>query len=222
MDQVVSDFSPAPERLEQLVTALGSGIILVDADGNIVWMDATTRRRVNGGLQDLEIPTPCDGGGLDCFVSRTKVPINGEQTLLCVIQETAVREQVGTNLAQAIEAILADTSWFTRAFMERLKGWGQTANCGAHLSDLDSLTDREWEILGLICEGLGDGEISKILNVSRNTVRNHVASLYRKIGVNRRSAAIIWGRERGITKRNGFARNRMPRRPRAVTEIRSD
>jgi hypothetical protein len=30
-------------------------------------------------------------------------------------------------------------------------------------------------------------------------VRNHVASLYRKIGVNRRSAAIIWARERAIT-----------------------
>jgi hypothetical protein len=30
-------------------------------------------------------------------------------------------------------------------------------------------------------------------------VRNHVASLYRKIGVNRRSAAIIWARERALT-----------------------
>jgi hypothetical protein len=27
----------------------------------------------------------------------------------------------------------------------------------------------------------------------------HVASLYRKIGVNRRSAEIIWARERGIS-----------------------
>jgi hypothetical protein len=30
-------------------------------------------------------------------------------------------------------------------------------------------------------------------------VRNHIASLYRKIGVNRRSGAILWVRERGIT-----------------------
>jgi DNA-binding NarL/FixJ family response regulator len=29
-------------------------------------------------------------------------------------------------------------------------------------------------------------------------VRNHLASLYRKIGVNRRSAVVVWARERGI------------------------
>jgi DNA-binding CsgD family transcriptional regulator len=31
-----------------------------------------------------------------------------------------------------------------------------------------------------------------------NTVRNHVATLYGKIGANRRSAAVVWGRERGV------------------------
>jgi hypothetical protein len=36
-------------------------------------------------------------------------------------------------------------------------------------------------------------------------VRNHVASLYRKIGVNRRSAAIIWARERAITSPDALA-----------------
>jgi hypothetical protein len=29
-------------------------------------------------------------------------------------------------------------------------------------------------------------------------VRNHVASVYRKLGVNRRSAVVIWARERGV------------------------
>ena len=36
------------------------------------------------------------------------------------------------------------------------------------------------------------------LKLARNTARNHVASLYQKIGVNRRSALIVWARERGI------------------------
>ena len=42
------------------------------------------------------------------------------------------------------------------------------------------------------------------LGLSENTMRNHVAALYRKIGVNRRTAAIIWARERGITGRDGI------------------
>jgi hypothetical protein len=31
-----------------------------------------------------------------------------------------------------------------------------------------------------------------------NTVRNHVATIYRKIDVHRRVAAIVWARERGF------------------------
>ena len=34
--------------------------------------------------------------------------------------------------------------------------------------------------------------------IARNTVRNHIASLYQKLGVNRRSAVVVWARERGI------------------------
>ncbi len=63
---------------------------------------------------------------------------------------------------------------------------------------LDDLTNREREIVALICRGAGDAEISKQLKLSPHTVRNHVASLYRKLGVNRRSAVVIWARERGI------------------------
>ncbi len=42
------------------------------------------------------------------------------------------------------------------------------------------------------------------MGLSQNTVRNHIASLYRKIGVNRRGAAIIWARERGVTGCNAL------------------
>jgi DNA-binding CsgD family transcriptional regulator len=41
--------------------------------------------------------------------------------------------------------------------------------------------------------------MSESLKLSHNTIRNHLASLYRRIGVNRRPAAVIWTRERGIT-----------------------
>jgi DNA-binding CsgD family transcriptional regulator len=36
------------------------------------------------------------------------------------------------------------------------------------------------------------------MGVSRNTLRNHIARVYQKIGVNRRAAAILWARERGF------------------------
>ena len=60
------------------------------------------------------------------------------------------------------------------------------------------LTAREREVLALVCQGKSDPEIGIELKLARNTVRNHVASLYQKLGVNRRSALIVWARERGI------------------------
>ena len=44
--------------------------------------------------------------------------------------------------------------------------------------------------------------IAARLGLSRNTVRNHVARLYAKIGVNRRGGAVEWGRERGMRTRS--------------------
>ncbi|MNJ73672.1 Spore germination protein GerE [compost metagenome] len=61
------------------------------------------------------------------------------------------------------------------------------------------MTTREREVLGLLCQGHDDDAIAKALKLSRNTVRNHVATIYSKIGVHRRSAAIVWARDRGIT-----------------------
>src|SRR5581483_9618397 len=95
-------------------------------------------------------------------------------------------------------------SWFTRTIIEKLKALRQTNRPAPRVSDLDILTDREREVLALICEGHTDAQMSVMLKLSQNTVRNHIASLYRKIGVNRRGAAIIWARERAITPQEGL------------------
>jgi DNA-binding CsgD family transcriptional regulator len=128
------------------------------------------------------------------------VTINGRRSPLCVIQESRNPESE-QDFISALQTVLADTSWFTRTVIEKLKAFRQGAHPeGRALSDeIDILSDREREVLGLICEGRSDAEMSKILQLSPNTVRNHIGALYRKIGVNRRSGAIIWARERGIT-----------------------
>ena len=46
--------------------------------------------------------------------------------------------------------------------------------------------------------GETDKQIGSDLGLAPNTVRNHVAALYKKIGVNRRVAAVNWARERGL------------------------
>jgi DNA-binding CsgD family transcriptional regulator len=199
MDQVVNDRSH-DEGIDEIVSALSGGIIFIDSAGRIAWMDDTTRRTINGGLHDLPLPVRKSARPeIDCFVSALDVALGGERKTLCVIQATANHKESGLDVVAAIESVMADTSWFTRTIIEKLKALRQAPRPVARSSDLDLLTDREREILALICDGRSDVDMSRRLGLSHNTVRNHVASLYRKIGVNRRSAAIIWARERAIT-----------------------
>ena len=54
-------------------------------------------------------------------------------------------------------------------------------------------------MLELVCEGFDDDAIAARLAVARNTVRNHVAGLYRRAGVDSRARLVVWARERGVT-----------------------
>jgi DNA-binding CsgD family transcriptional regulator len=193
------------ERLHRVAAAFQDGVVLVDARGSVVWVDRAGRRHVDGQLRELVLPlVRSDTESVDCFISPVELTVDGHRVRVGVIQETAV-QRYGTDLIAAIESVFADsTSWFARTVIEKLRTMsparpGPRGNGSAQLS---SLSDRERDVLGLICEGRSDVEMADLLGLSENTVRNHIASLYRKIGVNRRPAAVIWARERGITCRN--------------------
>ena len=54
---------------------------------------------------------------------------------------------------------------------------------------LQSLTDREREVLVLLARGLTNKEIARDLTITPNTVKRHLKSLFSKLDVNTRSAA---------------------------------
>lgn len=136
-----------------------------------------------------------DGADIECLLSAEPITIQDEACLLCVVQDITDRKRSEADLITAIEAVMKDTSWFSRTVMEKL---AQIRRPGGPGGELATLTPRERQVLELICKGQTDTEIAAALKLSRNTVRNHVATLYGKIGVNRRSAAVVWGRERGL------------------------
>ena len=61
-----------------------------------------------------------------------------------------------------------------------------------------SLSPREREILALISEGLGNSEIGERLSISEKTVRNHISSVYDKLGVWTRAQAMVFARDHGF------------------------
>ena len=63
------------------------------------------------------------------------------------------------------------------------------------------LSEREVEVLQLMARGRSNEEIADALFVSVNTVRNHVAAIYTKLGVRTWREAIAWAWEQGVVRR---------------------
>jgi pimeloyl-ACP methyl ester carboxylesterase/DNA-binding CsgD family transcriptional regulator len=60
------------------------------------------------------------------------------------------------------------------------------------------LTPREAELVELIAQGLDNTQIAARLELSDKTVRNHITSIFAKLGVENRSRAIVLAREAGF------------------------
>ena len=181
---------PRSEVIGRSVTAAG------------LYLEQATLRDIHVALEagqmirnrDAQLRAP-DGLVIDGLLSAESVTIQDEACALFVVQDITERKRSEAELISAIEAVMKDATWFSRTVMEKL---AQVRRPQVAASEVDALTARERDVLELICNGHGDADIAQHLRLSRNTVRNHVATLYGKIGVNRRSAAVIWGRERGF------------------------
>src|SRR5690606_5905737 len=119
-----------------------------------------------------------DNVHLDCLVSAETVTIHRERCVLGVIQDITAHKQSESELIAAIETVMQDTSWFSRTVIEKLAQIRRPPGAVDNKAAVAELTVREREVLGLMCEGMSDEEIGGKLHLSRNTVRNHVATIY--------------------------------------------
>ena len=137
-----------------------------------------------------------DGKLLDYLISAERVSIDDQACVLSVVLDITERKRTERELMAAIDAVMADTSWFSRGVIEKLAALRNPDRAAAEASV--DLSTRERQVLGLMCQGLSDAAIGTKLSLSRNTARNHVAALYRKLNLHRRSEVVVWGRERGF------------------------
>jgi DNA-binding NarL/FixJ family response regulator len=60
------------------------------------------------------------------------------------------------------------------------------------------LSAREAEVIALITRGLTNEDIASSMYVSTNTVKTYIRSAYRKLGVDSRTRALLWGIDHGF------------------------
>ena len=190
-----------------LVTGYGlMEVIGRDATELRLWDGAAAQRieteglSKTGSVRNLDLAVRAkDGAMLDCLLSAETVMIHGQACVLSVLQDITEQRRSEVELVAAIEAVMHDTSWFSSTVVEKMAALRRPHGSNRKQPALCDLTTRETDILGLICRGMSDKEIARSLDIALNTVRNHVATIYGKLDVHRRSEAVVWARERGFS-----------------------
>jgi LuxR family maltose regulon positive regulatory protein len=101
----------------------------------------------------------------------------------------------GAPMARLLEDAAVEGEAYARPL---LQAWAAEGGVRRPSALVESLTDRELEMLGLLAQGLSNHEIADLLVLSPNTVRTHLYHLYAKLAVHSRLQAVLRGRELGL------------------------
>ncbi len=103
-----------------------------------------------------------------------------------------------SEVVRALRSVVAGEAVFGPTVARRILGYfGDLGELG-RLSPLPALTAREREILDLMASGRRNADIATALYLSPKTVRNNVSSIFSKLQVADRAAAIVRAREAGL------------------------
>jgi DNA-binding NarL/FixJ family response regulator len=111
-----------------------------------------------------------------------------------------LKDASAEDLIAAVRAVAGGGAWFDPAVAPRVldryrKLVAPMARSG---SKLELLTDREHDVLRLMARGATNAELARALFLAEATVKTHVGSIFSKLGVRDRAAAIVFAYDHGV------------------------
>jgi DNA-binding NarL/FixJ family response regulator len=188
--EVVGEAEDGREAIE-LARRLDPDVILMDIRmPNLDGVEATKRLVAGGSRARIVILTTFD---LDEYVFES-IRAGASGFLLKDVQPAQLVDAI--RVVAAGEALLAPS--VTRRLLERfahtLPGEQKPP------PELASLTERELEVLKLLASGLSNAELAERLFLSETTVKSHISSVLRKLGLRDRVQAVVLAYEAGLVR----------------------
>jgi DNA-binding NarL/FixJ family response regulator len=111
-----------------------------------------------------------------------------------------LKDSSAEDLIAAVRAVAGGGAWFDPAVAPRVLDLYRRAIAPAarDAARLDLLTDREHDVLRLMARGASNAEIAATLYVAEATVKTHVGSIFSKLDVRDRAAAIVFAYDHGV------------------------
>jgi DNA-binding NarL/FixJ family response regulator len=186
--EVVAECANGRQAVEEL-PALRPDVVLMD-----VRMPALDGITATAQLRCLDDP-------LEVLVLTT---FGEDEVLWGAIEAGAagfvLKDSTADDLIAAVRAVAGGAAWFDPAVAPRLleRYRRVVAPAARDAARLDLLTDREHDVLRLMARGATNAEIGATLFVAEATVKTHVGSIFGKLGVRDRAAAIVFAYDHGV------------------------
>ncbi|MBC6457344.1 response regulator [Actinomadura sp. HBU206391] len=113
-----------------------------------------------------------------------------------------LKDASGQELANAVRVVAAGEALLAPTVTRRLiaefarLGTPRAPSC----KRVESLTERETEVLGLIARGLSNAEIAATLVVAEQTVKTHVGRILMKLDLRDRTQAVVYAYETELVR----------------------
>jgi DNA-binding NarL/FixJ family response regulator len=187
--EVVAEYADGRRAVEELLSGLRADVVLMD-----IRMPALDGIEATRRLRTADDP-------LTVLVLTTF----GEDEVLWGSVEAGaagfvLKDSTAEDLIAAVRAVAGGGAWFDPAVAPRLlERYRQVvAPAARDAARLDRLTDREHDVLRLMARGATNAEIAAALFVAEATVKTHVGSIFTKLGVRDRAAAIVFAYDHGV------------------------
>ena len=205
---------------DQALVRAGLARILSPADGFEVVAECADGRRAvevlpalrpDVVLMDVRMPD-LDGIAATAQLRSLDAPLDvlvlttfGEDDVLWGTIEAGasgfvLKDSTAEDLIAAARAVAGGGAWFDPAVAPRLLDRYRrvVAPAARDAARLGLLTDREYAVLRVRARGATNAEIGATLFVAEATVKSHVGSIFGKLGVRDRAAAIVFAYDHGV------------------------
>jgi NarL family two-component system response regulator LiaR len=203
---IVDDHSVVRDGLRSFLELHGDIQVVGEASGGAEAIELTGRLSPNIVLMDLVMP------GVDGIEATRQICAKFPETKVIALTSFLEDEQVfpaleagvsaylmkdlsPSDLARAIRTVHDGKSELHPDAAKKLIAGYQTRRDSA---GLQSLTQREIEVLQLIATGLSNREIAERLVISQKTVKVHVSNILGKLNLSDRTQAAIYAIKQGL------------------------
>jgi DNA-binding NarL/FixJ family response regulator len=208
---LVDDQAMVRSGLARILSATdGFEVVAECADGQQA-VDELPAMRPDVILMDIRMPR-LDGIAATAQLRDTAYPVPvlvlttfGEDEVLWGAIEAGaagflLKDSSAEDLIEAVRAVAGGGAWFDPAVAPRVLDRYRrvVAPATRDAARLDLLTQREHAVLRLMARGATNTEIAASLSVAEATVKTHVGSIFTKLGVRDRAAAIVFAYDHGV------------------------